>query len=392
MLLALSAWRRMKLSRFAERSDKEEIISDLNRAWDALSTGDFLAATTYSNRVIDVAKPGSDLLVNAKLILLKMKTRQGLFTGLLDELDDLFWKNSQIRSSTQAVIGNEIIRACQRSGNLGIGTLRGEEMIRDFCDRWPITEVVELLCQTAGCHFMRGDTERAGEIITRALVLADESKSPKSIAQSYWQLSMLSMGRGDMTTSLSQTEAAQHWARLAEMNQILPILNFNAAAILLELPHQDLAYIHELAEAAYLELTALNDPGPATYACVTLSEVELRQSNYEGAHLYIDKGLSELPPEIPGPRASLYIQKAKILARTGNYAQSEAQAEIAVEILKAIEPSEFLATAWGHIARVFVEIGLADRGVFAYEQALQIAGVVREEPEIEVKRIKQNHD
>lgn len=379
---------------FSPRFDKNEIISELNLAWDCLGTGDFRSATAHCENILRTANPRSDLAVNAQLILIKMKARRGLFEGLLDELENLFGKNPKMSSSTRAVIGNEIIRVCQRSGNFGVGAQRGEEMMREFSSRWPDTEVVELLCQVAGCHFFRGDTERAREIITRALELAEKCKSPKSIAQSYWQLSILSMGRGDMTTSLSQTEEAQHWARLAEMNQILPILNFNAAAILLELPDQDLAYVHELAEAAYLELTALNDPGAATYACVTLSEVELRQGNYEGAHMYVDKGLTELPPEIPGPRASLYIQKAKILARTGDYASSEAQATTAVDIMRKMEPSRFLATSWSHVARVFVEIGLADRGVYAYEQALQIAGVAREEPEekieVEVQEIASN--
>lgn len=387
------------MRRFAIGSEsrrKGELTSELNLAWDSLGTGDFESATAHCENVLRTANPRSGHVVNAQLILIKMKARQGQFSGLLDELEDLFRKNPKIGPNTLALIGNEIIRVCHRSGNLGVGALRGEEMISAFSSSWPDTEVVELLCQVASCHFFRGDAERAEEIVTRALELAEKCKSPKSIAQSYWQLSILSIGRGDMTTSLSQTEEAQHWARLAEMNQILPVLNFNAAAILLELPEPDLAQIHELAEAAYLELTARNDPGPATYACVTLSEVELRRNNYEGAHMYVDMGLSELPPEIPGPRASLYIQKAKILARTGNRAQSEEQAMIAVELMKAMEPSRFLATSWGHVARVFVEIGLADRGVYAYEQALQIAGVVREESEekseVEVQEITSNQN
>jgi len=310
-----------------------------------------------------------------------MKAQQGVFTGLLDELEELFGKNPKIRSSSRALLGNEIVRVCHRSGNLGIGTQRGEELLRDFSKHWPDVEVVELLCQVASCHFLRGDTDRAEELISRALELAEKCKSPKSLAQSYWQLSSLSAGRGNMPMSISQNQEARNWANLAEMNRILPILNSNAAALRLELRDPDLDHIHELAEAAYLELTAQNDPGAATYACVTLSEVELRRSNYEGALQHVAKGLSELPADIPGPRISLYIQKAKILARTGDYVQSESQAKIAVEIMREMEPSKFLATSWGHLARVFVEIGLADRGVFAYEQALQIAGVVREESE-----------
>ena len=376
-----AAWRRRQLGISDTSYDENEVAATLNLARVALETGDFEAATAHAEKILHIAKRGSDLAANAQLILIKMKTRQGMFAGLVDELEALLAKSHKVSSGTQASIGNEIVRICHRSGNLGFGAQRGEELLRDYSDRWPDSEVVELLCQIAACHFFRGDTERAEELVNRALKLAEKCKEPKPFAQSYWQLSMLSIGRGDMTLSLSHTSEAQRWAKLAEMNQILPALNLNAAAILLELPSPDLARIHELAEAAYLELTAQNHPGVAAYACVTLSEVELRRSNFVGAHEHADRGLTELPQEIPGPRASLYIQKAKILARTGDYVQSEAQANIAVEIMRDMEPSKYLATSWGHLARVFVEIGLADRGVYAYEQALQVAGVVREEPE-----------
>lgn len=391
-LRGLRFWKRRspgKVDILDDSLDRDEIYLELNTAWDAFEKGDYESATLHSRNVINKSEPGTDAAVKGQLILLKMKTRKGLFAGLLDELEELFQGNLRISAGTQAAIANEIIRICQRSENLALGAQRGEVMIRDFSHQWPDVEVVELLCQVAACHFLRGDVNRSEELITRAIHLAQESNSPKSLAQSYWQMSSVSAGRGNMPISLSQNEEARHWAKLAEMNRILPILNSNAAAILLELPAQDLPHIHQLAESAYLELTALNDPASASYACVTLAEVELRQFNFQGAHAYVDRGLAELPPEIPGPRASLYIQKAKILARTGNYMNSEAQAENAIKILQTMDASQPVATSWGHLARVFVEIGQVDRGAYAYEQALQIAGVVREEPEMEIRRINQ---
>lgn len=163
------------------------------------------------------------------------------------------------------------------------------------------------------------------------------------------------------------------------MNRLFPILDSNEAAMLLEVPSQDLTYIHQLAESAYLELSANNDPGAATYACITLAEVELRNSNYERAHLFIEKGLTEFPPEIPGPRMSLLVQRARVFARTGEYAQSEFDAETAVKMMLSMPPSITLANSWALVARVFVEIGLAERGAFAYEQAMLIAGLARDE-------------
>lgn len=155
--------------------------------------------------------------------------------------------------------------------------------------------------------------------------------------------------------------------------------------MLLEMPDQDLEPIHQMAESAYLELISYNDPGAATYACVTLSEVELRQSNYEGAHFYVDKGLLELPAEIPGPRISLLIQRARVFARSGDYSQSQDFVEEAIAMMESAAPSTTLANSWALVARVLVEIGLAERGIYAYEQAIQVAGILREEPEIQIK-------
>lgn len=358
-----------------------EISSQLNLAWDALKSGDFRIAADHAKHVLTAAKPGRDNAVNAQLILLKMKTQEGDFNCLLDELEELFRANPRVRSLTRAALANEIIRVCHRSGNPAIGAQRGEEFINNFSERWPDTEVVELLCQVASCHFLRGDLDRAEKLVVRALAVAEASKSPKALAQSSWQLSTLAIGRGNMPMSIAHNQQARKWAEIAEMRRVLPILNNNAASILLELPDQNLQEIHNLAEAAYLELVAQHDPGSAAYACVTLAEVELRRKNFEEALIYVEKGLRELPTEVPGPRVNLLIQKAKIMARIGTYEEAEILANDAVALLKDMEPSRFLATSWALLARVFVEAGLPERGLFAYEQALQIAGVIREETE-----------
>lgn len=360
---------------------RDKISSQLNLAWNALKSGDFPAAREHAEHVLRSKRLGRDNAVNAHLILLKMKTQAGEFDGLLDELEELFRANPRVRSHTRAALANEIIRVSHRSRNLGIGAVRGEEFITGISRNWPDTEVVEMLCQVASCHFLRGDLDRAEKLVLRALDLAQTSKSPQALAQSSWQLSSLAIGRGNMPMSISHNQQARKWAEIAEMSRVLPILNSNAAAILLELPDQNLQEIHDLAEAAYLELIAQHDPGSAAYACVNLAEVELRRKNFEEALKYVEMGLHELPLEVPGPRADLLIQKAKIMARIGTYEDAELLANNAATLLKEMESSRFLATSWAHLARVFVEAGLPERGLFAYEQALQIAGVIREETE-----------
>ena len=42
------------------------------------------------------------------------------------------------------------------------------------------------------------------------------------------------------------------------------------------------------------------------------------------------------------------------------------------------ELSREVAKQWGLIARVYVEVGLTDRGVYAYEKAIQMSGLLRE--------------
>ncbi|MEI9907121.1 MAG: helix-turn-helix transcriptional regulator [Actinomycetota bacterium] len=331
-------------------SSMQEIALNLNTAKVALSSGDLDIAQDYANRVLKSAGVQQSSALAASVVLLQVKARQGSFDGVLDELEKLFRDNTHAAPDVLARIGNEIVRVCFRSGNLGMGVQRGEEMLREFSSRWPDNEVVELLCQLGNCHFHRGDTARAGEIVTRALKLAEKCKSPKAMVQSYWQSAVLAESRGDLTLALSQITQAVHWSKIAELHQVLPVLNDNAAKIMLDLPNPDLSHIQSLAESAYLDLTSQNNPGHAAYTCITLSEVAYRQGNMEKALSYVQQGLAELPKGIPGPKASLYSQEAKVLFRLGRVEESKMQLENAIAHMSEMAPSKELALYWGEVA------------------------------------------
>ena len=362
-------------------SSMQEISLNLNTAKVALSSGDLEIAKEYAERVLASYGVQHGAALAASVVLLQVKARQGSFEGVLDELEGLFRDNANAEPDLLARIGNEIVRVCFRSGNLGMGVQRGEEMLRDYSSRWPDNEVVELLCQLGNCHFHRGDTARAGEIVTRALQLAEKCKSPKAMVQSYWQSSVLAESRGDLTLALSQITQAVHWSKIAELHQVLPILNDNAAKIMLDLPNPNYTLIKELAESAYLDLTAQNNPGHAAYTCITLSEVAFREGNMEKALSYVQQGLVELPKGIPGPKASLYSQEAKVLFRLGRVEESKTQLENAISHMSDMAPSKELAIYWGEVARVYVEIGLPDKAIYAYEQAISVKAASQAEQE-----------
>lgn len=365
-------------------SKKQEIDLRLNQAKVALIAGDFDLVAELANSVIVTKRASRNAILVAELLVIQTKARQGLFVGLLDQLELMFKRVPRTNTVLQASVGNEILRVCHRSGNLGIGARRGEEMVRDFASSWPVVEVVELLCQLSSCHFHRGDSARAEEVVTRALELAEKSKSAKAKTQTLWQSSFLTMERGDSVLALQLVSKAKHWAQVAGLKQVTPILNSNAALIMLDLPNSDLSQVHKLAESAYLEMSSQNNPGGAAYACALLSEIALRQENYDIALMYAKKGLSELPPEIPGPKTSLLVQIAKVHARMGDYQEATFELFDAVEHMEQLEPSRELAKQWGDVARVFVEVGLAERGVYAYEKAIQMSGLLREEQDSKV--------
>ncbi len=359
----------------------QEIALNVNMAKVALSSGDLDSARDYANQVLAFPGLPAGAHLSATVVLLQVRAREGLFEGLLDDFERLFKENSFVAPDLRARLGNEIMRVCFRSGNLALGVQRGEEMLRDYAAEWPETEVVEMLCLLASCHYHRGDTPRAAEIVSRALKLAEKCKSPKAMVQSYWQSSMLAESRGDLPLALSHITTAMHWTKLAELHQVLPILNDNAARWMLELPNPDFARIHSLAESAYLDLASQNNPGHAAYTCATLSEVEVRLGNFEDALMYARKGLIELPLGIPGPRASLYCQEAKVLFRMGRVDESKGRLEVAVKHMTEMTPSKELALYWGEIARVFVEVGLQDRAILAYERAIAVAAMSQAEQE-----------
>lgn len=369
------------------RTARQEIDLNLNQAKVALAAGNFDLVAELANRVLTTNKASKNSILAAELLLIQAKSRQGSFLGLLDQLELLFKKVPRSNVELQAQVGNEILRVCHRSGNLGIGAQRGEDLVREFSSSWPEIEVVELLCQLSSCHFHRGDSARAEEVVSRALEITNRSKFAKARTQTLWQSSALTTIRGDLSLALQQAAEAKHWAQIAGMQHVIPILNSNAALIMLELPDADLSYIHKLAESAYLEMSSQNNPGGAAYACEILSEIALRREDYEIALMYAKKGLDELPSEIPGPKTSLLVQVAKVLARMGNCEESKIELVRATEHMEQQEPSQELAKQWGDIARVHVEVGLTDRGVYSYEKAIQMSGLLREEQEIQETKV-----
>lgn len=361
--------------------DAQERELTLNTAKVALSSGDLELAEDYANQVLKFGPEGvhDSASVAASVVLLQVKARRGLFDGVLDQLEQLLKDYPKAAPDLRSRIGNEIVRVCFRSGNMALGVQRGEALLMEYAGVWPETEMVELMVQLAGCHFRRGDAPRATEIVDRALKLAEKCKSPKAMVQSYWQASSLAGDRGDLALALSHISNAIHWTKLAELNQVLPILNDNAAKWMLDMPNPDLDRIHDLAESAYLDLASQNNPGHAAYTCITLSEVELRKGNFDKALMYVRKGVAELPPEIPGPKASLYSQEAKVLFRLGKIDESFLQLDRAMEHMSIMPPDRELAIHWGEIARVFVEMGYKDRAIYAYEQAIAVGNAAQAE-------------
>jgi tetratricopeptide (TPR) repeat protein len=357
---------------------------NLNTAKVALSSGDLELAEDFANQVRKCGPDGVQDMASlaASVVLLQVKARRGHFDGVLDQLEQLLKDHPKASPDLRSRIGNEIVRVCFRSGNMALGVQRGEALLMEYADVWPETEVVELMVQLAACHFRRGDTPRATEIIGRALKLAEKCKSPKAMVQSYWQASVLANIRGDVNLALSQITEAMHWTKLAELNQVLPILNDNAAKWMLDMPNPDLNRIHDLAESAYLDLSSQNNPGHAAYTCITLSEVEMRLGNFEKALMYVRKGLAELPPEIPGPKASLFSQEAKILFQLGKIDESLALLDRAMDHMRTMAPDRELSTHWGEIARVFVELGYKDRAINAYEQAIAVGNASQAEQSV----------
>jgi len=353
----------------------QEVDWTLNVAQVALSSGNLGDAENYARLIIESSRDDNGARLAASVVLLQVRVRQGEVEGVLDELECLFDDHPKAAPDLRVRIGNEIVRVCFRSGNFGMGAQRGEEMLREFATAWSETEVVELLCLVARCHFHRGDTQRASELVARALELAEACKSPKAMVQSQWQASMLAESHGDLTLALNHITNALHWSKLAELNNVVPVLNNNAARILLELPNPDLVRVHNLAEVAYLDLAAQNNPVPAAYACLTLSEVELLRGNPSTALMFVRKGLTELPEDVPGPRARLLCLEAKVLFKLGMVEESQIQLERALQHAVDMEPSKEVAIYWGEVARVFVEMGLQERAIDAYEQALSAAAV-----------------
>jgi hypothetical protein len=65
----------------------------------------------------------------------------------------------------------------------------------------------------------------------------------------------------------------------------------------------------------------------------------------------------------------------------GRIDDAKATLEVAVNHMSEMTPSKELALYWGEIARVFVEVGLQNRAIGAYEQAIAVAAMSQAEQE-----------
>ena len=55
--------------------------------------------------------------------------------------------------------------------------------------------------------------------------------------------------------------------------------------------------------------------------------------------------------------------------------------------METISPSKELAIHWRDIARVFVEVGLKDRAIYAFEQGIAVSAASQAEQDIFVESI-----
>ena len=66
----------------------------------------------------------------------------------------------------------------------------------------------------------------------------------------------------------------------------------------------------------------------------------------------------------------------------GKIEDSQLQLERAIHHMKEMSPSKELAIYWSEVARVFVELGLKDRAIFAYEQAITVGAASQAEQRV----------
>jgi predicted negative regulator of RcsB-dependent stress response len=78
----------------------------------------------------------------------------------------------------------------------------------------------------------------------------------------------------------------------------------------------------------------------------------------------------------------LFSQEAKILFRLGKVDESFSQLDRAMEHMRTMPPDRELATHWGEIARVFVDMDHKDLAIYAYEQAIAVGNASQAEQNV----------
>lgn len=234
----------------------------------------------------------------------------------------------------------------------------------------------KLLSASIRLYVLRGDNAMARIMADRAQVVIAAHTDPLARGYDMWNADLATGANADPEGALLlATEVAR-------------LMRAGTAPVLLGRLHTAIAFLHtrvtppdlDTAEAELVAARAAFGPQPAVLDASTLLAEEARvrwlRSDFAAALVSAQAALRVLDARPDSPlAANAHLMAARAHASLGAQECSREHFRAAQGILGATEPSRNSAVGWRELGDVYLNLGMADDAVLAYQLALTDAGL-----------------
>lgn len=270
-----------------------------------------------------------------------------------------------------------LIRAYSECGDLSRSIDVGERALDEFpaeLEAQDVGATAELLSTLSGCYLERGDLTRASQLISRAVLLAEQHGSMRARAAAAWNAAVIAESRRDVAVAKSHADRAL--ALYAEMDnaRALGLTRVVSAGLLLRQERPEPARALTILDQAMNELQEVGTQLDLSYVQTERARALLLCGDADQARVVARAALHGASP---GDR----LQRGRVLVVLGHAARMSGDTDEAIQSFEAAaghlqELGAFrqAATVWRELGEAYADLGDALSALDALRKASDLAG------------------
>ena len=357
-----------------------ELQVELDHAELALSMGSPAAALEPLARILTDPQTESvpDVRRRASYLRATALELTGDVQGAILALEDLAEAGPEDLAWLKGL--SALCRCYRASGELGRAIEIGNRGARFIAEHGldGLDESVRHILTMSAAYFEQGDTGYAARLCQRAIEHAEETASPISKANAYWNLSVMESERGNANLALPMTRRALGILEASDEARNIGRLRTQLGVIQLRTESPDPAEALEVLAHAARELD-LAGALPGDMAANRLGQALARflLGDIHTARILADETIEETRHEAPLIAAQSLALLGQIEAFEGAVESARSRFHAAVLILTGLGADQAVAQLWYELASLLESIGDAAAALDAYRRAGASTGLLR---------------